>query len=64
MKTTQAEIITIKDLRTWHQSLPESLVRAAGLLKNRKINALRYQRQMRKEWEQRFKQLTKQYGAR
>ena len=39
--------------------LPRSWIEAAGILKGKKgIDALRYQRQLRKEWERRFKKLT------
>ena len=39
--------------------IPNSWKQAAGLLKNKKIDALKYQRQIRQEWNGRSKKLSK-----
>ncbi len=36
-------------------SLPESWTKAFGILKGKKIDAVAYQREIRAEWEERFK---------
>lgn len=64
MNNGRIQILTIKDLPKLRYPVPESMIRAAGLLKGRKINSLRYQKKIRQEWEQRFKKLVKQYGSR
>lgn len=53
MKTTT--IIKPKDAGRTRYPLPKSLVDAAGMLKGRLPNALKYQREIRKGWEQRIK---------
>ncbi|MFA6106114.1 MAG: hypothetical protein WC745_00350 [Patescibacteria group bacterium] len=37
--------------------LPESWIKAAGILKGKKIDALKFQKKIRKEWETRMKKL-------
>jgi hypothetical protein len=39
-------------------SLPKSLVSAAGMLKGKVPDGVRYQKQIRKEWEKRLGKLT------
>ena len=57
-KTQQKEkIVKAEDLKNLRYPLPESWKKAAGILKGRKINALKYQRQIRAEWEKRLKRL-------
>ncbi len=55
MKTIeQAKIITPEQLRTVRYPLPQSWINAAGILKGKKkVNALRYQKAIRKEWDKR-----------
>ena len=61
--TTQAKILTPEKLEKLHQPLPRSWIEAAGILKRKKIDALRYQRQKRKEWDRRLEKLTKILGG-
>jgi len=66
-KNKQATIIDVKEmLKPQKRVLPKSWVKAAGLLKHKKVNPLKYQRQVRVEWEKRFKKLLKisSYGSR
>jgi hypothetical protein len=66
-KNKQATIIDVKEmLKPQKRTLPKSWIKAAGLLKHKKINPLKYQRQVRAEWEKRFKKLLKisSYGSR
>lgn len=57
-RTIQTNILKLNDLSRPRQSLPKSLIKAAGLLKGRKkIDPLVYQKQIRKEWERRFNKL-------
>jgi len=37
--------------------MPKSLLRAFGILKNKKIDALKLQKQIRKEWDKRLMKL-------
>ena len=56
-KTTQkAKILTPDEVKHLRYPLPESWKKAAGMLKGRKnlVDPLKYQRSVRKEWEQRF----------
>lgn len=57
MKTqTKAKVITLKELARLRYPLPESWKRAAGMLKGRKgVDALKYQKEVRDEWEKRIK---------
>ena len=58
--TQQAKIITPKELEKLRRPLPRIWVVAAGILKGRKrIDALRYQRQIRKEWDRRLRKLAR-----
>jgi len=65
-KNKRATIINVKEiLKSQKRKLPKSWIKAAGLLKHKKINPLKYQRQIRSEWEKRFKKLLKisSYGS-
>ena len=55
MKTLgQANIITPEQLRTLRHSLPQSWLAIVGILKGKKkVDALRYQKNIRKEWNKR-----------
>ena len=58
--TQQTKIITPSELEKLRRPLPRSWIDAAGILKGRKrIAPLRYQRQIRKEWDRRLKELAK-----
>jgi len=54
----KAKILSPEKLATFRQPLPRSWLEAAGILK-KKIEPLRYQKQIRKEWEKRWKKLLK-----
>jgi hypothetical protein len=63
-KNKQATIIDVKEILKYRKTLPKSWIKAVGLLKHKKINPLKYQRQIRAEWEKRFKKLLKtSYGS-
>ena len=53
--TTKNEIVKI------NSPLPSIWSKAAGLLKNKKINALKHQKKIRNEWEKRAKKLEKAF---
>ncbi len=61
MTTTQgAKILRPQELEKIRHPLPQSWIEAAGILNGKKrINALRYQRQIRKEWNKRLEKLAK-----
>jgi len=54
---TQAKVITPEEIDIRRQPIPRGLLEAAGLLKNKKINAVKYQRTIRREWESRLKRM-------
>ena len=54
---TQAKIITLEEIGSVRQPLSRGLLEAAGLLKNKKINAVKYQKDIRREWENRLKRI-------
>lgn len=54
-KTKGARIITLEELPTLRYPLPASWKKAAGMLRGRKIDPVKYQRQIRAEWEKRLK---------
>lgn len=55
-KTQQkAKIVKAEDLKNIRYPLPESWKKAIGILKNKKIDPLQYQKQIRKGWEKRLK---------
>lgn len=43
------------NIATSKQALSKAWIKAAGILKGKKINPLHYQKQIRKEWEKRIK---------
>ena len=55
--TNQATILTPKEVDEYKTPLPASWKKAAGLLKHRKIDAVKYQKQIRKEWDERTRNL-------
>ncbi|MDP1689536.1 MAG: hypothetical protein Q8L47_05445 [bacterium] len=55
----RSKVITPKELRAIQHPLPEGWLSVAGILKRKKIDPLRYQKIIRKEWEIRLKKLTK-----
>ena len=55
----QATILTPQELEDYRYPIPESMIQAAGLLKGKKINALSYQKNIRKGWEKRLKRQIK-----
>ena len=61
MSTTtlkQARIITPQDLETMRYPVPQSWLDVAGILKGKnKVNALAYQKQIRKGWGKRLYKL-------
>jgi hypothetical protein len=54
MKTT-ANIIKPEEVKTLRKTLPLSWTKAAGLLKGRQLDPLKYQRTIRREWGDRLK---------
>jgi hypothetical protein len=59
MKNNQATILTPKEATERKTPLPASWKKAAGLLKNKKVDAMKYQKQIRKEWDERTENLHK-----
>lgn len=53
----QAKIITSEEVNAVRQPLSRGLLDAAGILKNKRIDALKYQRAIRREWEKRLKRV-------
>ena len=54
-----AKILTPEKLDTLRRPLPRGWLEVAGILKKKKIDPLRYQRKIRREWEKRWKKLFK-----
>jgi len=48
-------LVKEKNIRV--EKMPKSLVRAFGILKNKKIDALKLQKQIRKEWDKRLSKI-------
>jgi len=55
----QTKILSPEKITTLRIPLSQNWLKAAGILKKRRINPLNYQRQIRKEWEKRLKKLSK-----
>jgi hypothetical protein len=55
----QAKVITPEELKNLRYPLPESWRKAAGILRGRNIHPLRYQRHVRRAWEERLEKLDK-----
>jgi len=54
----KAKILIPKILEKYSYPLPKSWVRAAGILKAKKpVNPLKYQKQIRQEWNERLEKL-------
>lgn len=53
-KTTGAKVLTREELRVRERPLPQSLIKAAGLLRHRKKDLERHLEQVRQEWESRW----------
>ena len=54
----QARIITPQDLQTMRYPVPQSWLDVAGILNGKKkVNALAYQKQIRKGWRKRLAKL-------
>jgi hypothetical protein len=51
----QARVYTPEEWAAHRQPLPKSWKRAAGMLKGRKIDPVKYQREIRAEWEKRLR---------
>lgn len=51
----QAQIIALDQIGTLRTKLPASWTNAIGILKGKKIDPVKYQRSIRKEWDQRLK---------
>lgn len=49
--TNRAKILSLGKAPTREKKIPRSWLRAIGLLKKRKINALGYQKRKRSDWE-------------
>ena len=57
-----ATITSIDELDKLRYPLPKSWIRTAGIWKNKKIDPIKYQKQVRREWEVRLKKLEKQFN--
>ena len=56
----QAKILTPEELKEARHPLPKSWTDAAGILKGKKrVDALKYQKQIRREWDRRSKELSR-----
>ena len=55
----QATVLTPQELEDYRYPIPESMTAAAGLLKGKKIDALKYQKEIRAGWERRLKRQIK-----
>jgi len=56
----EAKVITPLQLKTLRYPLPQSWIKVAGILKGKKkVNALSYQKQIRKGWVARLAKLEK-----
>jgi hypothetical protein len=56
--TEQAKILTLQQLKTMRYPLPQSWLNVAGILKGgKKVNALVYQKRIRKGWGKRLAKL-------
>lgn len=54
-KVKGARIITLEELPMLRYPLPASWKNAIGILKGKNIDPVRYQREIRKEWDRRLK---------
>jgi len=51
IKTQQAKIITLEQLRIRRHPLPESLIKAAGLMRHKRKALERHLAKIRREWD-------------
>ena len=58
-----AKILTVDEVDKLRYPLPQSWIRAAGLLKHKKIDPVNYQKKIRNEWESRLKKLEKKFSS-
>ena len=59
-KSNRANVLTVGQLDEVRYPLPPGWTEAAGILKGKTIDALRYQREVRRDWERRLKKLDAQ----
>lgn len=57
--TQQAKIIKPHQLTALRYPLPKSWKKAAGILKGREVDALKYQKEIRSAWRKRLEKLEK-----
>jgi len=55
----QATILTAQELEDYRYPIPKSMIQAAGLLKGKKIDVLKYQKEIRADWEKRLQRQIK-----
>ncbi len=55
----KAKILTPQELENYRHPIPKSMIAAAGLLKDKKIDALKYQKEIRAGWGRRLKRQIK-----
>ncbi|MEW6610637.1 MAG: hypothetical protein AB1352_03390 [Patescibacteria group bacterium] len=62
---SQAQILTVEELKTWRRPLPKGWKEAAGMLKGAKriIDPVAYQKMIRQEWEDRFQKQLRLAGV-
>ncbi|HLC49468.1 MAG TPA: hypothetical protein VJI96_03750 [Candidatus Andersenbacteria bacterium] len=48
---TKVKTLSVKEMNMRKKTIPSGLLRAFGLLKKKKVNALGYQKRKRSEWE-------------
>lgn len=51
----KTKIISIKEAKSVHYMAPLSWRDAAGIIKDKRIDALKYQKEIRREWSKRLK---------
>ncbi len=56
-RTKKAKVVKAENWNEVKKELPKIWKKVAGMLKKRKIDALSYQRKLRKEWEDRLKSI-------
>jgi hypothetical protein len=55
----QATVVTPHTLTKIKETLPKSWLNAIGILRNKQIDTLKYQKKLRGEWEERSKKTHK-----
>lgn len=56
---SEAKILNLEQTVHLRYPIPDSMIRAAGLLRGKKNNALNDQKKMRKEWDKRLQRQVK-----